>query len=1281
MIKKTIDLVEKAMDSAQLAFWQIEFPSGRVVFSKRKPKMLGVKVKNEKTFQELKELVHSEDVDIVNQDLKEHLTGKKDNLISEFRVKSLRKDKYIWLRVIGKIIEKSEEKTTLMGIAINITEEKNIVFELEEIDKKYNYLFNSLTDAVIIYDEEGKILEVNQALIDRYGYSLNEFLELNIKSLIKLENIKNFFLKDKNSGNKIHTFESELYTKNDFHVPVEIICKLIDYKNNNAILCIARDITDIKKQYKLLSENEQKYRAILKQSLDCIFLVDITTKRIIETNASLINTLGYTELELCKMTVYDFIAHSKDSIDKKIQTIIEKGSVHLKERHYRTKEGKNIIVEEFSSLIKYYGKEVFCFTSKDITARKLNEEKLHNQYIFLNTLSTITGLDNILKYCLISIINNSGMDCGRIYLVDKKTGDLNLFMHQGLSPEFINSVVNHKSDSLYSKIVKEGKTVLTQYPKITDNTIELQEGILATAMVPFIYRNEVIGCINISSHKKEGIQEELKQYIESLAATCSSFIAKAILEEELANEVLRRKILVDQSNDGIVILDENGRAFETNLKFAQMLGYSLDEMESLHVWNWDTVRTKEELLDTLKKVSREGEFFETQHKRKDNSYYDVEICTNAAIIDGEKYIFCLCRDITERKRIDKELKEAVQQLQSQNIILDISPASIIIYDFSGNILYVNNRATQIHNLSKKELLSKNIKDIYTLEFQALFDKRIYELKEKGKIKYTISEQNSLGNRIELLVNSELVNWKEKTVVINLETDVTEFVLTKETLVKTEEKYRNLVENIDEAMFIFNEKGNFIYMSPSVFKMTGFTSEYYIGKHIFDVLYEDDIEKAKQSLLDLENNKLNSVEYRIKTKNKDLLWITTHTKLIIDSNGIKTYQGMAHNINEKKKYEFELISAKEKAEQSDRLKTAFLRNITHELRTPLNGIIGFSSLLHENNLDDATKLDYINHIRNAADRLTTLINNVIGIAMIETQQVNVYYASFDLKGLIGELHSLFSSRAIQNNINFEYNFESVKDTIIYSDRKVIFEALVCILDNAFKFTDEGSININCFTKNENIIIEIKDTGIGISENDQHRVFNKFVQVDNTQTRVHIGVGIGLPIAKGLVELINGSIEFASELNIGSSFRIILPLTKALSFSKQAKQIVSSKNVSDKPEILIVEDDQTSMLYYKSTIKKINLKIYLASTGKDAINICKINPNIKVVLMDLNLPDISGFETMQEIKKINSKIYFIAQTAYTINDEDFSKTTEEFDGYLSKPISKNVLVSEIQRFLSK
>lgn len=773
MINKTMDLVEKAMDSAQLAFWQIEFPSGKVLFSKRKPKMLGVKVKNAKTLQELIELVHSEDVEMVNQDLKEHLSGEKDNLLSEFRVKSINKDKYIWLRVIGKIIEKSEEKTTLMGIAFNITEEKNIAFELEEIEKKYNYLFNSLTDAVIIYDDEGKILEVNQALIDRYGYSLNEFLELNIKSLIKSENINNFFLKDiNNEKNKIHTFESAIYTKNEFPVPVEIICKLIDYKNNNAILCIATDITDIKKQYKLLSENEQKYRAILKQSLDCIFLVDITTKRIIETNASLINTLGYSELELCKMTVYDFIAHSKDSIDKKIQTIIEKGSVHLKERHYRTKEGKNIIVEEFSSLIKYYGKEVFCFTSKDITTRKLNEEKLHNQYIFLNTLSTITGLDNILKYCLISIINNSGMDCGRIYLVDKKTGDLNLFMHHGLSPEFVNIVLNHKSDSLYSKIVKEGKTLLTQYPKITDNALELKEGILTTAMVPFIYQNEVIGCINISSHKKVGVEEELKQYIESLAATCSSFIAKAILEEELANEVLRRKILVDQSNDGIVILEENGRAFESNLKFAQMLGYSLEEMESLYVWDWDTVRTKEELLVTMKKVSREGEFFETQHKRKDGTFYDVEICTNAAIIDGKKYIFCLCRDITERKRIDKELKEAVQQLQSQNIILDISPASIIIYDFFGKILYVNNRATQIHNLSKKELLSKNIKDIYTLEFQAFFNKRIYELKDKGKIKYTISQQNSLGNRIELLVYSELVNWKEKTVIINLETDVT-----------------------------------------------------------------------------------------------------------------------------------------------------------------------------------------------------------------------------------------------------------------------------------------------------------------------------------------------------------------------------------------------------------------------------------------------------------------------------------------------------------------------------
>ncbi|HPO63199.1 MAG TPA: PAS domain S-box protein [Candidatus Kapabacteria bacterium] len=1282
MITKTIEIIEKAMESAQLAFWQIEFPSGKVVFSQRKPELFGVKIKNEATYQEMIELVHPDDIERVKSDLKEHLSGKTNGLLMEFRVKSLSESKFIWLRVIGRIVEKLEEKHTIMGIAFNITEEKHTAFELEDIEKKYDYLFNSLTDAVLIYDADGNILEINQAMADRYGYSKSEFLKLNLSELIRTEKTNNFLLKDISNGNHIITFESEFYTKNDFAVPVELICKQIDFKHKSSILCIARDVTDLKKHHKLLSENEQKYRAILKQSLDGIFLIDITTKRIIETNESFIKTLGYSELELYKMNLYDFIAHSKDSIDKNVQTLIEKGSIHIKERHYKAKDGRIIIVEVLGSLIKYYGKEVLCFTCRDITERKLNEERLHSQYIFLNTLSTITGLDDILKYCLFSIINNTGMDCGGIYLVDKATGDLKLIIHNNLSSEFLQHSSHYNSDSSRAKIVKEGKTILSQHSKFTDNSLELDEGILATSVVPLTYQNEVIGCINIGSHKKENVPEDMKQYLESLAAACSSFIAKAIIEEELASEIIRRRVLVNQSKDGIVVLDENGRAFESNLKFSEMLGYSLAEMDSLYVWDWDTRWSKEELLEIIKKVTEEGDFFETKHKRKDNSFYDVEISTNAAYINGKKFIFCLCRDITERKLIESELKEAVQQLQIQSTILDILPASIIIYDFYGNILYVNNTASQFHSLTKEELSYKNIKDIYSPEYKSLFEKRILELKEKGKINYNVSLQNNIGNRFELLVNSALVNWKDRTVIINIETDISEIESTKVTLIKTEEKYRNLVENINEAMYIFNEKGYFVYMSPSVFKITGNTSDYYIGKHIFDVVYEEDIEKIKQSLIDLEINNLHPTEYRIKTKSNSLLWIRTNTKLIIDNNGKKSYHGMAHNIDEKKKYELELINAKEKAEESERLKTAFLRNVTHELRTPLNGIIGFSTLLQENTLDEDTKLEYLFHLRNAADRLTTLINNVIGIAMIETKQINVYFAYFDVKGLVEDLHSMFVNLAAQNKIEFEYKIDETKDILINSDRKVLYDALMCIIDNAFKFTDEGKIGIYCYTKEDYLIFEIKDTGIGISEDDQKRVFNKFEQIDNTRTRVHLGVGIGLSIAKGLVELVNGKIEFTSEVGIGSSFKVLLPASIIQSKNKQIKNLATPSVIeNEQSEILIVEDDPTSMIYYKSTLKNSNFNIHQASTGDEAINICKNNPNIKVVLMDLNLPDITGYEAMQQIKQINRNISFIAQTAYTVNDEEFNNTTVAFDGYLSKPISKSVLINEINRLLSK
>ena len=379
----------------------------------------------------------------------------------------------------------------------------------------------------------------------------------------------------------------------------------------------------------------------------------------------------------------------------------------------------------------------------------------------------------------------------------------------------------------------------------------------------------------------------------------------------------------------------------------------------------------------------------------------------------------------------------------------------------------------------------------------------------------------------------------------------------------------------------------------------------------------------------------------------------------------------------------LIRAKEKALESDNLKSAFLANISHEIRTPMNGILGFVDLLKDESLSLETRNTYVNIITKSSKQLLQIIDDIIDISKIEANQVKIDINECLINNTIKDLLLFYQNdKALIEKSNLQLKYQITLDdehAKIFTDESRLRQILMNLLDNAAKFTIEGEIVIG-YKLIENKIIEffVKDTGIGINLDQQHLVFERFRQADSSATRTYGGTGLGLSISEGLVKLLGGLIWFESEPGQGATFYFSIP------YHPVNKRIVLSDvdiNLED-PKwddkiILVVEDDEINFEYLKTVLEPSNAIILYASSGEDALRVFSSNNDIDLILMDIRLPGISGYEAMRMIKNQKSDIPIIAQTAFAMA-EDYSKCLEQgFDDYIAKPINRRHLIKIIQK----
>lgn len=379
---------------------------------------------------------------------------------------------------------------------------------------------------------------------------------------------------------------------------------------------------------------------------------------------------------------------------------------------------------------------------------------------------------------------------------------------------------------------------------------------------------------------------------------------------------------------------------------------------------------------------------------------------------------------------------------------------------------------------------------------------------------------------------------------------------------------------------------------------------------------------------------------------------------------------------------ELVKAKEKAEESDRLKSAFMANLSHEIRTPMNAIVGFSVLLGDDDLENEMRHNFVEVINQNADALMHLIEDILDFSMIEADQLVIHNEVFSLNAFVDNIFSSFSLRNFNHGLEFRLNNELKDESLsLNSDPFRMRQIINNLVGNAIKWTETGFIELGVKSVGRNICIYVKDTGRGIDSDRLEQIFNQFVKIETDHLHPRRGVGLGLTISKRLAQLLSGDLRVESKLDEGSTFYLDLPHSIVDHFSVDSIALVmndDNPNWSNK-HILIVEDENDNYLYLKQVMNKIKVSSLWAKNGLEALALLEQGNCFDLILLDIRMPQMDGFATLTKIRENYPNQIVIAQTAYALKDDEIRIRQMGFDDFLPKPINPKLLIHVLARYL--
>lgn len=751
------------------------------------------------------------------------------------------------------------------------------------------------------------------------------------------------------------------------------------------------------------------------------------------------------------------------------------------------------------------------------------------------------------------------------------------------------------------------------------------------------------------------------------------------MREHLGNLSLE---LLQSINDAVYILDRQGNVVQTNDTFCKMLGYSSKELLQLNARDYNASWNEQKILSTIDKLSNEAETFELIHRRKDGTTFDAEISAKGIRINGENYLLCISRDITERKKFQNLIRESEKKFRAlfENaydpiLLIDIKSFRILDCNPSAEKLFGKNKSQIIHSLLEElspEVQHNNEKSEELINFY---------LNKALKGETTIFEWCFETSDKKILTEGNLykVDINGNSLLQLIIRDITEKR-------KSEEQLKMLSISINQsssAVIITDVNGNIDYVNDTFTKLTGYSKEEVIGEN---PRFLKSGYTAKETYKELWEKILAGEnwegEFLNKRKDGTLYWEYARISPVKNENGVITnFIGIKDDITQLKKLLDEIKVAKAKAEETSRLKTNFLANMSHELRTPLVGILGCASMIEEDTNDPLTK-ELAGIINKSGQRLHETLNAILDLTRLETENLPVDLRPTNIVTVIKNSYEIFINEAKLKGLNLYLDLDE-EEIFAFADANLLKSVVTHLLSNAVKYTDTGGISLRAFTNENKVIIKVVDTGIGIPDSYHDVIFEPFRQVSEGYNRQFEGSGLGLTLTKKYVKMMNGRIWFNSKLGEGSAFFVELNAAIKNDNNNSIQSQSSSAKIDLKcKQVLLVEDDPINIQTISAFIGNL-VQLTAINNAEDAIEAAK-NNYFDLILMDIGLNgDKSGLDVVRVIRLMPQyhSTPIVAVTAFALDSDRDRMLTSGCTHYLAKPFPRQQLIDLIEEIFSE
>ena len=1011
-------------------------------------------------------------------------------------------------------------------------------------------------------------------------------------------------------------------------------------------------------------KSEEDFKSLYEHIPDIVYFIDKEGK-IKEINQAVEFLTGFNKEELIGAHFQNLSFFSEESLEK-LKELLKRRirgdnlPSHLQTPFpitFKTKNGELRYGEINEALIP--GMQKGMGVIRDITDREKAKEDLKKENEARRSL-----LDNIPTQIW--------------YLTDKNTyGAVNKALAD-FNGKSINELSFKKLHEIYPKEVAETCIKGNQEVFSSGKSIKTEEWVPNASG-----EKRLLSTIKYPKIDQQGI-------VEYVVCSSEDITEQKRTEKALEESEAKYRYLVENSNDAIYLL--YNRTFEfINSKFEQMLGYTLEELNKPDFDFIQKVAPKDrdkidDALDRFYKGKNLDNISDISVFSKDGKELDVEISVNYIPYKENTAIQGTIKNITARKRAEKDLRESEQKYKK---LFYKTPLGTIYYNKDGEILECNEKFEYGIGASKESLIGLNM--IEDLKNQKLIEEvKSSLINGEG---YYEGDYTSVtgGKSLTVKVYFKGIQNKEGEIYagIGLVEDITKRKQAEKKLIEarnqaeaTANKFHSLIEQSYEMLFLHDENGKIREVNQTAENNTGYTRKELYSMHIWD-LAPKTAEKNYWDSLSLHKSPM-TFEGTQRRKDGTIYPVdVVISKIRLENNNY--ILGLARDITKRKQAEKQLLKAKEKAEESDHLKTAFLANMSHEIRTPINGIIGFSQLLKNNDYPKDKQKKYLDIIHSRTQHLLHIINDLVDVSKIEANQLSVNFQPFHLNDVIQELYNIFSNELKNRNkshIQLETHIGlNYTESYIESDLNRFKQIMDNLLKNAIKFTRDGTIEFgyDSWYKN-NLLFYVKDSGIGIPNDQQEHIFDRFRQGGDSTSKTNEGTGLGLTISKNLVDLLGGEMWMKSREGEGSVFYFTLPYeVKQCNENKLGKETAQNTHNKEEQITLLIEDDPTSCEYMKALLEPIGLSLIICKTGQEGYDTFINNPEIDLVLLDIKLPDINGLDISRKIRasSANNKVPIIAQTAYAMSGDAQKSKDAGCNDYISKPVEKEKLLEIIRK----